>query len=273
MPLSGTVFVSVSDRDKRAIILPVLRLQQLGYDIAATEGTAEVLRRNGIGAREVLKFSDKPTADAASVVELIHRGEVDVVINTPERPLGPGRRLRDPRRRGRRRHPALHDDRRALGRRRLARRGARRVRGDEPAGVRRTPGGGDERMNGDSVIPFGERLGVRVRGLRPPVPRHRPARLAARGVGPARLRRGRARVRPARRRGRGRPGRHREAAGRVLRAARRRRLRRARARPPRGARRRPARDRRREARRHRLHASTPTARRGSDPAPASRPTP
>lgn len=83
MPLSGTVFVSVSDRDKRAIILPVLRLQQLGYDIAATEGTAEVLRRNGIRAREVLKYSDKPTADASSVVELIHLGEVDVVVNTP----------------------------------------------------------------------------------------------------------------------------------------------------------------------------------------------
>lgn len=83
MPLSGTVFVSVSDRDKRAIILPVLRLKQLGYEIAATEGTAEVLRRNGIAAREVLKFSDKPTVDAASVVELIHRGEVDVVVNTP----------------------------------------------------------------------------------------------------------------------------------------------------------------------------------------------
>lgn len=83
MPLSGTVFVSVSDRDKRSIILPVLRLQQLGYEIAATEGTAEVLRRNGIGAREVLKYSEKPSADAASVVELIHRGEIDVVVNTP----------------------------------------------------------------------------------------------------------------------------------------------------------------------------------------------
>ena len=83
MPLSGTVFVSVSDRDKRAIILPVLRLQQLGYEIAATAGTAEVLRRNGIPAREVLKYSEKASADAASVVELIHRGEVDVVVNTP----------------------------------------------------------------------------------------------------------------------------------------------------------------------------------------------
>ncbi|RXZ50702.1 carbamoyl-phosphate synthase large subunit [Agromyces fucosus] len=83
MPTSGTVFVSVSDRDKRAIILPVLRLQQLGYDVAATEGTAEVLRRNGIRAKEVLKFSEKTSEDAASVVELIHRGEIDVVVNTP----------------------------------------------------------------------------------------------------------------------------------------------------------------------------------------------
>ena len=83
VPASGTVFVSVSDRDKRAAILPVLRLQQLGYDIAATEGTAEVLRRNGIRASEVLKFHDKPDAEATSVVELIHRGEVDVVVNTP----------------------------------------------------------------------------------------------------------------------------------------------------------------------------------------------
>ncbi|KRC62882.1 carbamoyl phosphate synthase large subunit [Agromyces sp. Root81] len=83
MPTSGTVFVSVSDRDKRAIILPVLRLQQLGYDIAATEGTAEVLRRNGIRAQEVLKFSEKTSPDASSVVELIHLGEVDVVVNTP----------------------------------------------------------------------------------------------------------------------------------------------------------------------------------------------
>jgi carbamoyl-phosphate synthase large subunit len=83
MPLSGTVFVSVSDRDKRAIILPVLRMQQLGYEIAATEGTAEVLHRNGIKARVVLKFSEKSSADAASVVELIQLGEIDVVVNTP----------------------------------------------------------------------------------------------------------------------------------------------------------------------------------------------
>jgi carbamoyl-phosphate synthase large subunit len=81
MPLEGTVFVSVSDRDKRAIVLPVLRLHQLGYDIVATEGTAEVLNRNGIAARIVRKFSEAPEED--SVVGLITRNEVDVVINTP----------------------------------------------------------------------------------------------------------------------------------------------------------------------------------------------
>ncbi|WP_448004799.1 carbamoyl-phosphate synthase large subunit [Agromyces bauzanensis] len=83
MPLSGTVFVSVSDRDKRAMVFPVLRLQQLGYEIAATEGTAEVLHRHGITAQVVRKFSEGPSPDQASVVELINRGEVDVVVNTP----------------------------------------------------------------------------------------------------------------------------------------------------------------------------------------------
>lgn len=83
MPLTGTVFVSVSDRDKRAIVFPVLRLQQLGYDIAATEGTAEVLHRHGITARVVRKFSEGPSPDGESVVELINRGEVHVVVNTP----------------------------------------------------------------------------------------------------------------------------------------------------------------------------------------------
>ncbi|GAA2024354.1 carbamoyl-phosphate synthase large subunit [Agromyces tropicus] len=82
MPRSGRVFVSVSDRDKRAVILPVLRLQQLGYELVGTEGTAEVLRRNGIASDVVRKFSEKH-GDEVSVVELIHRGEIDVVVNTP----------------------------------------------------------------------------------------------------------------------------------------------------------------------------------------------
>ncbi len=84
LPLSGTVFVSVADRDKRSIVLPVLRLQQLGFEVLATAGTAEILSRNGIQARVVRKYSEEPAAgDSPSIVDLINRDEVDVVINTP----------------------------------------------------------------------------------------------------------------------------------------------------------------------------------------------
>jgi carbamoyl-phosphate synthase large subunit len=85
LPATGSVFVSVADRDKRAIVLPVLRLSQLGFTIIATEGTAEVLARNGIAARIVRKYSmgQEVVEGQPSIVELINDGKVDVVINTP----------------------------------------------------------------------------------------------------------------------------------------------------------------------------------------------
>lgn len=85
LPSSGTVFVSVADRDKRAIVLPILRLTQLGFDIVATSGTAEVLARNGIPATTVRKFFMGQATDDTdpSIVELINAGKIDVVINTP----------------------------------------------------------------------------------------------------------------------------------------------------------------------------------------------
>ncbi|CAB4910485.1 unannotated protein [freshwater metagenome] len=81
LPTEGTAFVSVADRDKRAIILPVMRLTQLGFDIVATTGTAEMLARNGIPVRVVSKVNEKSGTD--TIVELIARNEVDLVINTP----------------------------------------------------------------------------------------------------------------------------------------------------------------------------------------------
>jgi carbamoyl-phosphate synthase large subunit len=85
LPSSGAVFVSVADRDKRAIVLPILRLSQLGFEILATEGTAEVLARNGIEARVVRKYfmGQAVVPGEPSIVELINEGKVDVVINTP----------------------------------------------------------------------------------------------------------------------------------------------------------------------------------------------
>ena len=84
VPRSGTVFVSVADRDKRSVILPILRLSQLGFTLIATEGTAETLARYGIPARVIRKHTEVgPDSDGPSIVDLIHAGEIDMVINTP----------------------------------------------------------------------------------------------------------------------------------------------------------------------------------------------
>lgn len=83
MPLEGTVFISVADSDKRAVILPAHRLQELGYDLVATEGTAEILARNGIAVRVVSKYSETQESGGTNVVDLINAGEIDIVVNTP----------------------------------------------------------------------------------------------------------------------------------------------------------------------------------------------
>lgn len=83
MPTSGTVFISVADSDKRAVILPAHRLQQLGFTIVATEGTAEILSRNGIAVTVVEKYSETQESGAKNVVDLINEGAIDIVVNTP----------------------------------------------------------------------------------------------------------------------------------------------------------------------------------------------
>ena len=79
------MFVSIANRDKRAAIFPVKRLYDLGFRVLATVGTAQVLRRNGVDAEVVGKFSDGP----GNVVEKILAGEVDLVLNTPWGSGGP----------------------------------------------------------------------------------------------------------------------------------------------------------------------------------------
>jgi carbamoyl-phosphate synthase large subunit len=79
LPTKGTVFVSVANRDKRAIVFPVKRLADLGFQVLATSGTAGLLARSGIDVSCVAKVSDgHPNA-----ADLIRGGQVDLVINTP----------------------------------------------------------------------------------------------------------------------------------------------------------------------------------------------
>ena len=84
LPVKGRAFVSVASRDKRAMIFPVKRLADLGFEIWATSGTAEVLRRNGVHATIVRKHSDGTGPDGEpTIVERILSGQVDLVVNTP----------------------------------------------------------------------------------------------------------------------------------------------------------------------------------------------
>ncbi|MBU4215605.1 MAG: carbamoyl-phosphate synthase large subunit, partial [Actinobacteria bacterium] len=84
LPTSGTVFISVADRDKRAIVLPVKRLSELGFRVLATEGTSVVLHRSGIACDVVRKFSaGRSESGEPTIVDLIVDGQVDMVVNTP----------------------------------------------------------------------------------------------------------------------------------------------------------------------------------------------
>jgi carbamoyl-phosphate synthase large subunit len=91
LPTQGTVFVSIANRDKRSLVFPVKRLADLGFRVLATEGTAEMLRRNGIPCQEVRKHFEppQPGRPEVSAVDAIKAGDVDMVINTPYGNSGP----------------------------------------------------------------------------------------------------------------------------------------------------------------------------------------
>jgi carbamoyl-phosphate synthase large subunit len=82
LPTKGTVFISVSNRDKRSVIFPAKRLHDLGFQIAATLGTARVLQRAGVDVEVVPKVSTKEPGQP-NVVERIAAGEIEMVFNTP----------------------------------------------------------------------------------------------------------------------------------------------------------------------------------------------
>src|SRR5262249_28978376 len=84
LPVKGRAFVSVANRDKRSMIFPVKRLADLGFEIWATRGTGEVLRRNGVRATIVRKHSDGVGPDGEpDIVARILDGQVDLIVNTP----------------------------------------------------------------------------------------------------------------------------------------------------------------------------------------------
>ncbi len=79
LPDKGSVFISVADRDKRAVVFAAKRLAELGFDLLATDGTCRLLGRAGIKCSEVRKHSE----GSPNIVDQIMANEVDLVINTP----------------------------------------------------------------------------------------------------------------------------------------------------------------------------------------------
>ena len=79
LPLSGTVFISVKNKDKRAIIFIAKKLTDMGFELIATHGTARVLLRNGMEPELVYSIGKgRPT-----IHDYIKNHAVDLIINTP----------------------------------------------------------------------------------------------------------------------------------------------------------------------------------------------
>jgi carbamoyl-phosphate synthase large subunit len=91
LPTSGRAIITVANRDKRSMIFPVKRLADLGFEILATQGTADVLRRNGLKATVLRKHAEGvgPNGEPTTVGSIL-AGEVDLVVNTP---FGTGARV------------------------------------------------------------------------------------------------------------------------------------------------------------------------------------
>ncbi|MFQ6047055.1 MAG: carbamoyl-phosphate synthase large subunit, partial [Gemmatimonadales bacterium] len=79
LPLEGTIFVTVNDRDKPTVLPIVRRFHEMGFKIVATEGTALYLRARGVPAERIHKvYEGRP-----HIGDLIVSGEAHLLINTP----------------------------------------------------------------------------------------------------------------------------------------------------------------------------------------------
>jgi carbamoyl-phosphate synthase large subunit len=79
LPLSGNVFVSVRDKDKRTIVFIVKRLIDLGFGIIATAGTAKALKKSGIE----VEIAHKVYEARPNILDYVKDGKINLIINTP----------------------------------------------------------------------------------------------------------------------------------------------------------------------------------------------
>jgi len=80
LPLEGTVFVSVKDRDKPAMVEPVRQLLEMGFKVIATGGTAAYLKEQGLD----VGYVNKVAQGRPHIVDALKDGKVQLVFNTTE---------------------------------------------------------------------------------------------------------------------------------------------------------------------------------------------
>ena len=84
LPKEGSIFISLSDKDKLSSLNAVKGLQELNFQLYATSGTHEFLAKNGVTTTLVAKHADKEKEpDSQSAVDLIAQNKISLVINTP----------------------------------------------------------------------------------------------------------------------------------------------------------------------------------------------
>ena len=83
LPTSGSVFVSVADRDKAQVIEPVRKLIEMGFQVMATDGTAARLAEHGIASTLVAKEHIGSSDGRKTTVQAIMDGDLSLVVNTP----------------------------------------------------------------------------------------------------------------------------------------------------------------------------------------------
>jgi carbamoyl-phosphate synthase large subunit len=81
LPTSGKVFLSVKNRDKRAVLQVAKRLAEMGFSLVATAGTAKLLARQGMSVETIYKVAE---GYRPNIIDLMKRGEIALVFNTPE---------------------------------------------------------------------------------------------------------------------------------------------------------------------------------------------
>ncbi|KXA97286.1 carbamoyl phosphate synthase large subunit [candidate division MSBL1 archaeon SCGC-AAA259I09] len=80
LPDSGNVFISVRNKDIRTVTLIASSLEDLGFEIYATEGTGKKLKNMGVEVEIVPKVSD---IERPNILDLIKSDKIDLIINTP----------------------------------------------------------------------------------------------------------------------------------------------------------------------------------------------